>query len=118
MNAHELSHLISRYRFNYSNEQDLQQGIERVLLAASVEFEREVRLTSHDRIDFMAGDVGIEVKVGHTPAQVMRQIHRYAQLEPIKELLVVTSRCRHAAIPELVNEKPVVVIFLGWGMLH
>jgi hypothetical protein len=118
MTARDLHGIIGRYNFNYSHEVALQEGIARVLTIEQMEFAREVALTQRDRIDFMVGRLGIEVKVGHPLAQVMRQLHRYAQLEQVDELLLVTNRCRHAMVPEQINGKPVEVLFLGWGLLR
>jgi hypothetical protein len=117
MNAQQVCNILKGYRFNYANEQDLQEGIKRAFTAEGLEFGEEVSLSKRDRIDFMVDRVGVEVKVGHPLSAVMRQIHRYSQDEQIDELLVVTNRCRHSIIPEIVNGKPVVVLFLGWGML-
>lgn len=117
MMAAELRAVLEGFRFQYANEIELQNGIARALSDSKIEFEREVRLTGRDRIDFMAGRIGIEVKVGHPLSSVMRQVHRYMQSGMIDELLVVTNRCRHSIIPESINGKSVEVLFLGWGML-
>lgn len=118
MTAQSLCDLLGKYRFRYANEIALQDGIQIVLRAENLEFSREVVLSGRDRIDFMVGSIGLEVKVGHPLAQVMQQIHRYAQQEQVSELLLVTNRCRHAIVPEVINGKPVVVLFLGWGLLQ
>lgn len=115
MTAKDLCKSLGAYRFNYAHETDLQQGIQKALETEHIEFTPEVVLSAHDRIDFMVGRVGIEVKVGHPLASVMRQIHRYAQSEKVDELLLITNRCRHLHLPESINGKPVEVLFLSWG---
>ena len=117
MNARDLRDLLGSFRFQYADEIQLQDGIARVLKDSHIEFEREFRLSQRDRIDFMVEKVGIEVKVGHPLASVMRQVHRYMQSSEVEELLVVTNRCRHSIIPQIINDKPVEVLFLAWGML-
>jgi hypothetical protein len=117
MTALELRIKLSRYRFNFVHEDQLQNGIAQALVTEGIEFEAEVKLSVRDRIDFMVGKLGIEVKVASPPALVMKQIHRYAQLPQIDEILLITNRCRHLMVPEIVNGKPVEVLFIAWGML-
>lgn len=117
MSAEEIRKALEGYKFQYADEMQLQEGIANALAGSKISFVREVRLTPQDRIDFMVEKTGIEVKVGHPLASVMRQIHRYMQSDGIGELLLVTNRCRHAIIPKFVNGKPVEVLFLGWRML-
>ena len=116
-NADFLVDLIGRHRFVFCDEDQLHQALAKLMTQENVQFEAEVRLTPHDRIDFMVGRVGIEVKVGHPLSSVLRQLHRYAQCPEIDELLLVTTRTTHAATPETINGKPVKFSFLGWGML-
>lgn len=116
-NASRIAELFRGVRFSYANEDQLHAGMAQFMEQSGIEFEAEVRLTVHDRIDFMVGSVGIEVKVGHPLSQVIRQLHRYAQLPQITDLILVTNRCAHAAVPPTINGKPVEFVFLGWGML-
>lgn len=53
-----------------SQEEELQLGVSQQLDAMGVQFCREARLASPDRIDFLVGEVGVEVKVnGSVTAQ-------------------------------------------------
>lgn len=117
MTANELLAVLKTFRFRYDDEMRLQEGIAAVLASSHIPFEREVKLSQHDRIDFMTGRLGIEVKVGHPLTSVMKQVHRYMQIGEVDELLLVTNRCRHSIVPETINGKPVAVLFLGWGAL-
>lgn len=103
--------------FSYQSEDELQQGIFQALTEAGISSEREVKLTAHDRIDFMVGKIGIEVKVDFSAAAVVRQLHRYAQLPQIEALVLVTTRHRHCDMPETLNGKPVEVVYLLGSML-
>ena len=116
-NADFLVDLIGRHRFAFANEDQLHLGLAQMMEQEGIAFEAEVRLTPADRIDFMVGKVGVEVKVGHSVSSVMRQLYRYAQRPEIDELLLVTTRAPHASVPETINGKPVKFVFLGWGML-
>jgi hypothetical protein len=64
------------------------------------------------RIDFMVGSVGIEVKVGFSWADVVTQLHRYAQSQMITDLILVTTRMLHT-MPGRMNGKPVTVVNLA-----
>jgi hypothetical protein len=110
MTARELKGLLAGYRITFVDELGLQDGVERILLEHEVPYEREKRLGERDRVDFFVGDVALECKVGGSVSALIRQLHRYAQIGSVAELLVVTSRLRHKAIPQWLNEKRVTVL--------
>jgi hypothetical protein len=115
LTAAELAEHLASYRFNYTSERDLQDGIEQALQEAEVSYEREAPL-GLGRIDFLVGDVGIEVKIDGGDRAVLRQLQRYANHEEISELLLVTSRVRHQP-PELIEGKPCRTLSLAFGGL-
>lgn len=98
MNADQLRQLLCSYRFMYSNEVELHEAIADILADAGVDAAREVRLGAAGRIDFLAGTVGIEVKVQGATATVGRQLRRYAATPEVEELLLVTNRPRHVSL--------------------
>lgn len=100
-------------RFRFSSEAQLQESIAEVLTAAGIPFEREVRLSAHDRADFLCGVVAIEVKIAGSLAALTRQVHRYAALPQVGAILVVTSRHRLAGLPDQLQGKPVLVVSLA-----
>lgn len=104
-----LAALIRGHRYVYASEVELHGQLEQVLTAAGVPVSREVHLTSRDRIDFLVGDVGIEVKVKgeRTP---IRQLTRYAESSWVAGLLLVTTRA--AGVPSTLLGKPVAVVSL------
>jgi hypothetical protein len=106
--------LDRRYRF--TDEKELQEGIARVLTLERLAFERELVLGSKDRVDFMVGAIGVEVKIGGGLAAVTRQLHRYAQHDRVEELLLVSSRMQLANLPPTLNGKPVRVLALLTGV--
>lgn len=108
---------IRRRRFRYVDEDELQRGLAAALEADGFEIEREVILSPRDRIDILAGRVGIEVKVAGQAASVVRQLERYAESDRVDELVLVTSRVRHLAVPSEIGGKPVSVVAIAGGGL-
>ena len=65
-----------------------------------------------DRIDFLVGRIGIEVKTRHSRADVLRQLDRYAQSEMLDSLILVTTRAQHRDAPESIRGKPLALVYL------
>ena len=79
----------------------VQDQIERALRGWGVTYQREVELAPGDRIDFMVGTVGIEVKIKGTRAQIIRQLARYIRDDRVHEIvLAATSRRVLATAPD------------------
>lgn len=97
----------------FGSETLLQDSIEVAFVASMQNAKREVVLSPKDRIDFMVDDVGIEVKIGGTLNDVLRQLHRYAASERVAGLLLVTSRLTLARLPEILDGKPVRSVYVG-----
>lgn len=97
-------------RFIESDEASLQAGIALALESAGVVFEREVRLSEHDRVDFLIDRTALEVKVDGSLSAVTRQLHRYAQSERVAEIVLVTTRMQHSRLPLALNGKRILVI--------
>jgi hypothetical protein len=103
---------IDRHRFLWSTEHDLQDGLAAALAQAGIELKREVIFSPQDRIDFMVGTIGIEVKVEGSMADVARQLMRYTPY--VDGLVLVTTRSKHR-LPASLSGKPVKVILLRSG---
>ena len=116
MSAKAIADVLRRHRFNYSNEDQLQEGIAAALTIAGFDVEREVRLTRSSRIDLLVGSVGIEVKVAGTPIDVASQLARYALCDRIEELVLVTSRPRHGLPPEPLGKPLEIIQLAGAGL--
>jgi hypothetical protein len=116
MNAADLVRLIESRVRGIGTEESVQETIATVLTAARVSFERECRLSKQDRIDFLVGRVGVEVKVGGGLSAVIRQLHRYAQSDMVDELVLVTSKLTLARVPAELNGKRVRVAALAAGL--
>ena len=72
-----------------------------------------MRLAPTDRIDFLLGGVGIEVKVDGSTAQILRQLRRYASSPQIEHLVLVTNRARHRSLPAVIGGKPLRVVHIN-----
>lgn len=105
---------ISANSYRFANEDELQRGISRALANAEISFGREVVLRRSDRIDFLCGTVGIEVKVGGSISALTRQLMRYAESERVGAIVLVTNRSRFGAqLPSSMNGKMVSVVNVG-----
>lgn len=91
---------LAAWRLELANEAALQAQIAAALEAAGIPFEREAWLSAKDRIDFLAGPVGIEVKVKGGPTEITRQCARYCATGRISALVLATRR-RIGLPPEL-----------------
>lgn len=104
---------LTRRRFRFTSEQDLQDSIETAFQDDALRYGREVRLSPADVVDFMVEHVAIEVKTKGSLAAVTRQLHRYAQHEEVQGLILVTSLQRLGNQPEQMNGKPLSVVNVG-----
>lgn len=106
--------LFSNSKFNFTDEYELQAGIEQLLKGMGVTFEREVRINKQDRLDFLTAEgIAIEIKVDGSLSSVTRQLFRYAEKPEVKQLILVTNRTRHRQIPREINGKPVYLVELS-----
>lgn len=108
--AETVAGVVRKYRFGFVAEDQLQLGLAAAFEAEGLEAEREVRLSPRDRIDFLIGGVGVEVKVDGSAAQVERQLARYAQSPRVHSLVLVTNCVRHGNVARELNGKPVTVL--------
>jgi len=111
---HSLAALLEGYRFDASNEDAVQRGIASVLAEGGALFRREVPVPG-GRLDFLVDGIAIEVKVDGSTASLIRQLGRYAELEDVRALLVVTTRHRLAQVPREIAGKQVRVALLLGG---
>ena len=112
MTASQIADILHKFIFSWTNEVELQNSIANIFEREGVQFQREVKLNSRDRIDFLVDGIGIECKVGHPTTQVIRQLHRYVESPLVKEVALVTTRQRHNEIPAVLGEKRITVIYL------
>lgn len=101
-------------RFPFEDEKHCQNTIEQALRQCLPNIEREVPATG-GIIDFMAGAIGIEVKLKGNARAIMRQVRRYAEDTRIAAIVLATSR--PVGIEREINGKPVVEFNLGEAWL-
>lgn len=104
-------------RFAWASEAEFQSGVELAFQAGSVAVSREYSLGAAGRADFflLAGvnrGIAIELKVKGSPAAVLRQLHRYAEVDAVLGVVLVTASMR-LAIPDELAGKPGRTIFLS-----
>jgi len=115
MNADGIKGILSVYRFDTVCEAALQGQIEKILQDNNIEYEREVRLSPRDRIDFVVQGIGIEVKIKGSAKAIYRQCQRYCADDRIKELFLVSGRSM--GLPETIEGKPCYYHNLGRSWL-
>lgn len=115
MTAKRLHDLLSKCRFTLSNEMALQAEIGSFLTINKIEYAREVRLSTKDRIDFMVEGVGIEVKLKGRAMAIYKQCERYCGCPAVKELVLVSNRSM--GLPDEINGRPVYLLNLGRAWL-
>jgi hypothetical protein len=98
-------------------EADLHKLVGACLAEHGLPCKHEARLGDGCRIDYLVGDVGVEIKKGKPKtAQVVAQLSRYAHSACLGALIVVSWR--RVALPALIGGKPVHTLVLGqlWGV--
>ena len=98
-------------------EYDIHAAVARALLAADIDCVHECPIAPRCRIDFLAGNIGIEVKKGRpTLGALKKQLARYLASDRIDGLLVVMQK--GVSLPDRIAGKPVQVLSLNrhWGV--
>ncbi len=116
MTPERIVQAISKWTYDLSDEIRAQDQIEGALKSDGINFDREVRLSGEDRIDFLCeSGVGIEVKLKGQARAIFRQIQRYAASSRVQQIMLVTNRTM--GMPKTVCGKRVVVMSLGRTLL-
>lgn len=113
MDAEALVHLLSGKRMRCTTERALQDDVESVLTAAGTAFIREHRFGPRDRIDFLVGRTGLEIKIKGGARDIHRQCLRYCERPEIDALVLATTR--PLGLPAL--SKPVHILDLSRAWL-
>jgi hypothetical protein len=112
MTPAELTTYLRRQRYTFGNESALQLSIAEALERSGLEFEREARLSRTDRIDFLVkGGIGIEAKVRYPGRAIYRQLVRYAEVEQITALVLMSATA--LGLPPSINGKPLFYVSIG-----
>jgi hypothetical protein len=108
-------HILTSHRLPLSDEKQLQIEIAVAFASAGLAAEREVRLAPGDIVDFMVGDIAVEVKIKGSKRDIFRQVERYCEHNAVRELVLATNV--PMALPPMVCGKPTSVALLGLGWL-
>ena len=105
---HHLADMLSRIRFRFTDEDSLQRGIAEALQRKGYLFRREESLSARDRPDFLLdGGLAIEVKVGGSLSDLLRQVARYTEHKEVRGILVMGSPVWLPRVPATLGGKPV-----------
>ena len=115
MTLDELVAWLRMRRFPLNTEGELQLAMAGEFKACGIVFEREVRLTPGDVVDFMIGAIAIEAKVGGSKRSIFRQCERYCASPRVESLILFSA----AAVgwPQEIKGKPVRYINSGTAWL-
>ena len=104
--------ILKKFKFDVSNEYEVQKAIEAVLNQNGIVYKREFTLDRLNRVDFLIGNgMAIEVKIdGWSPMRIYKQLERYAKFDAVKEILLVSGQAIH--MPEKIKGKSVKVLKL------
>lgn len=105
--------LVHGLRVPLTNEKDTQAALEIVFKEAGYPVRREVHLNEHDIVDFMIGNIAIELKLKGQRTAIYSQLERYTQHKEVEQIILLTSRCM--ALPSHINGKPALVGSLSMG---
>jgi hypothetical protein len=111
--AKQIFDQLAVFRFPLNDEKQLQQDIHSAL-SLYVPY-REYRLDDKSIIDFIVGDIGIEVKLSGSRRQIYQQCKRYCEFEQISSLILITNRSM--GLPQLINGKKSYILNLGIAWL-
>jgi hypothetical protein len=94
-------------------EAELQHLVARELTRSGIDHEEQVKLGPGERIDFMCGPVGLELKTKGGLAPLIRQLDRYAVSDRVAALVVLSTRRQLTFLPSELRGKPVLGLAVG-----
>lgn len=98
-------------------EYDLHALISAALENAGINAQHEVSIGPRARIDFLAGNVGIEVKKGKPDKKaLLNQLSRYLESDRLSSILVVSQK--NVLLPKRIGAKEIRLLSLDklWGV--
>lgn len=109
---------LSRATFLAQTEVELQDAVEQLLQRRDISYEREPLLSPECRPDFFSDGIVIKVKMrtGGGRRAVASQLRRYAELDSVHSLILLTTRNVHRdAFPLVLRLKPLTVVVARQG---
>lgn len=87
------------------------------LVKNGIEFQHEYRLSSDSRIDFLSGNIGVEVKKSTVKDKdLLKQLKKYSESDKISKIILVTTKSVN--IPSFINNKQIYIVNLyrNWSI--
>lgn len=87
------------------------------LVNNGIEFQHEYRLSSDSRIDFLSGNIGVEVKKSTVKDKdLLKQLKKYSESDKISKIILVTTKSVN--IPSFINNKQIYIVNLyrNWSI--
>jgi hypothetical protein len=109
----DIYHALREFQIPYMTEARMHAAVAEILTRRGWPFTQECRLSDTDRIDFLAGDVGIECKIDGGPTEVLMQCQRYTEHERVGSLILVTSRASHRFEADFLGGKSFSVLWVA-----
>lgn len=106
---------LAGLKCDLNSEMATHDCIAEALRTAGVSFEREVRISPQDRLDFLCASRAVEVKLDGQAKAIYRQVERYAKSDRVTSIVVATARALR--LPGVMNGKPVKVFSLSKAWL-
>lgn len=113
--ASDIIRLIHTRRWPLTGEKALQAKVADEMALAGIAAEREVDLGNGDIIDFMIGEIGLELKIKGQRRAIYRQCERYCGHDRVATLVLATNAAM--GLPAWIAGKPVHVASLARGWL-
>lgn len=114
--AQTIIQLLRSSTIDLSNEKRAQADVEKVLTLSGIAFQREVRLSPEDVVDFLVDGVAMELKLkGAKKMEVYRQLCRYAKHPSVTALLLASNLSM--GLPGVIEGKDAYFVKLGEAWL-
>ena len=100
-----------------ASEEELHALAAQAFAAVGIDAQHEARLGPRCRIDFLCGNVGVEIKKSRPErGKLIAQLTRYADCEQVEALVVVAPR--GVDLPKTIGGKPTAMLALErlWGI--
>ncbi len=111
-----LVRLLLRSRIDLSDEKRAQSDVEYALANAGLPCSKEYELSKGDVVDFMVGDIALELKLrGAKKMAIYRQLKRYAKHEAVGSIVLASNLSM--GMPEQIEGKDVYFVKLGEAWL-
>jgi len=111
----EIAVVMQQLRLPVHDEKSAQQQLADHFDAKGISYQREVRLSPRDIVDFVVDGIAIELKVKGSRSAALRQVERYAKHSEVTGVVLLTNRS--CLIPSVINGKPACAVSMAGAWL-